>query len=167
LAAVAADDIWAVGGGQRTIIEHWDGTQWTIVPGGEDPARETRLAAVTALAADDVWAAGQFFDELDNGHTLIQHWDGTRWTVVPSPDAGDSFLFGIAAVTPHDIWAVGWGTNPYPLVEHWDGLQWSLSPAGTAGGGLYTVAVVNATDLWVAGQDSAGPFIEHYACAPP
>jgi hypothetical protein len=164
VAAVAPDDIWAVGGGQRTIIEHWDGTQWTIVPGAEDPTLETRLAAVTALAAGDVWAVGQTFDALDNGHTLIEHWDGTQWHVVPSPDAGDSFLFAVAAVTARDIWAVGWGTAPYGLIAHWDGQQWSLRPSANGDAGLYTVAVVHAADLWVAGVVSAGPLIEHYAC---
>src|SRR5690349_24609207 len=84
VAAVSANDIWAVGGGQRTVIEHWDGTAWTIVPGAEDPNLETRLAAVTALASDDVWAVGQYFDDLDNGHTLIQHWDGHQCSIVPS-----------------------------------------------------------------------------------
>jgi hypothetical protein len=166
VAAVSATDIWAVGGGQRTIIEHWDGTAWTIVPGAEDPNLETRLAAVTALASDDVWAVGQYFDDLENGHTLIQHWDGHQWHIVPSPDAGDSFLFSVAAVTPHDIWAAGWGTNPYGLVEHWDGQQWSLIPTQARDAGLYTLAAVNAGDLWAAGVDSTGAVFEHYACPP-
>src|SRR5450759_2171714 len=45
--------------------------------------------------------------------TLIIHYDGTGWTVVPSPNMGphsqyqNNQLRGITAVSPNDIWAFG------------------------------------------------------------
>jgi hypothetical protein len=40
VAAISPNDVWAVGNfmstggtGQQSLIEHWDGVQWRIVPG--------------------------------------------------------------------------------------------------------------------------------------
>ena len=41
--------------------------------------------------------------------TLTEHWDGTRWQVVPSPRPG-RFGDGLSAVTvagPDSVWAAG------------------------------------------------------------
>src|SRR5262249_9465555 len=66
-----------------------------------------------------------------------EHWDGTKWSVVPSPDPGaaGNHLYAVDAVSPNDVWAVGQElTGQVPdlgLVEHWNGLRWSVvsSPA--------------------------------------
>ena len=86
--ALSASDIWAVGdslsnrsGGRQTLIEHWNGSTWSIVPSPTNPgAVSSELSGVTALSASDVWALGG----VGNG-TLIEHWNGTRWSVVKSP----------------------------------------------------------------------------------
>jgi hypothetical protein len=48
----------------------------------------------------------------DNGpaqNTLILHWNGTTWAQVPSPSPGDSSntLWGVAATSASNAWAVG------------------------------------------------------------
>src|SRR6185437_11881171 len=57
-----------------------------VSPGTED----NRLQGVAVLSACDAWAVG--FESGDRGdnpdQSLIEHWDGTSWTVVPSPDPG-------------------------------------------------------------------------------
>src|SRR6476620_1083609 len=42
------------------------------------------LYDVAAASADDVWAVG---NESSGGtfHPLIQHWNGTKWSIVPGP----------------------------------------------------------------------------------
>ncbi len=40
---------------------------------------------VSALSSDEAWAVGESGNPLNHGaRTLIQHWDGTAWTTVPS-----------------------------------------------------------------------------------
>ena len=41
--------------------------------------------------------------------TLIEHWNGTTWSVVASPNVGTQLngLNGVTAVSTSDIWAVG------------------------------------------------------------
>jgi hypothetical protein len=59
----------------------------------------------------------------------IEHWNGTTWSVVSSPNPssrGNSFLEGIAAVDANDVWAVGGGTGVGAVTEHWDGKSWTI-----------------------------------------
>ncbi|MGI8586143.1 MAG: S-layer homology domain-containing protein [Chloroflexia bacterium] len=161
VAAVAANDVWAVGDGSGgTLIEHWDGSSWSIVP---SPNVGSDLAGVAAVAANDVWAVG------DPG-TLTEHWNGSIWSVVPSPNpGGDSHFAGVAAVAANDVWAVGVSYYDYTLIEHWDGSTWSIVPSpnvGTCSNYLTGVGAVAANDVWAVG--GCGPYgsfptlIEHW-----
>ena len=70
---------------------------------------------MAAIAANDVWVAGYYFPG-SYAQTLIEHWDGTSWSVVPSPN-GCCTLRGVAAVAANDVWAVGNQGGPFTLVE--------------------------------------------------
>jgi hypothetical protein len=125
VAAVAADDVWAVGDSikstidgvstSKTVIEHFNGTSWSIVPSPNVGAGNNVLTGVAAHAANDVWAVG--YDDDHSGSipvrkTVWQHFDGTRWSVVPSPNAGsgDNTLLGvIAPAGTTEVWA--WGSS--------------------------------------------------------
>jgi hypothetical protein len=55
---------------------------------------------------------------------LIEHWDGTSFSVVSSPDPKANAtlnLEGIAAVSTNNIWAVG-----TTGIENWNGTSWSI-----------------------------------------
>ncbi len=60
----------------------------------------TGLRGVDALGPNDVWAAGS-----DLNGTLIEHWNGTSWRVMPDPGPGT--LLDIEALSPTDVWVVG------------------------------------------------------------
>ena len=134
IAAVSANDIWAVGFSDISgLIEHWDGTQWSVIPNAAPGF--SQLSAVSAISASDVWAVGVYSGANDVNLTLIEHWDGTQWSIVPSPNPGAFIneLSGVVAISTNDVWAVGiYGgpdANPNPsgtLIEHWDGKQWSV-----------------------------------------
>jgi hypothetical protein len=168
ITALALNDVWAVGyyntpgsdpkvSASRTLTEHWDGTAWSIVPspnprGGDD---QNSLSAITALAANNIWAVGTYGLSLGLGwQTLIEHWDGTAWIVVPSPNTNPSLniLVGISAVNPNDIWAVGHQEETF-LILHWNGSTWTQvpGPPTSVRSWLYTVAAVSSNDVWAAG----------------
>src|SRR5689334_7239646 len=125
ITTVSATDAWAVGEynpgvpptvtGRRTLIEHFDGNTWTLTPSPNPSWSGMDLATLEdtdAATATDVWAVGysEDFGSL-RLNTLAEHWDGTRWSIVPSPNpAGKSQpnqLFGVAVVSSDDVWAVG------------------------------------------------------------
>lgn len=113
--AVAANDVWAVGAtigatATQTLIEHWDGAAWTIVPSPNLGSTRNVLNAVAAVAANDVWAVGSYSNSLDRySQTLVEHWDGTVWTVLASPILGTTrnVLNAVSAAGVDDVWAVG------------------------------------------------------------
>ncbi len=166
LAALSADDIWAVGSFSAAptskpqgLIEHWNGTRWQIVPAPSQPAGE-QLTSISALAPDNIWAAGY-----SAAHTLIEHWDGAQWQIVPSPNTGATdALTGISAVSANDIWAIGVtsraaASNPgpaccyAPLLEHWDGQQWRIVASPTSAMiVLYNMLALGPDDIWAVGE---------------
>ena len=84
------------------------------------------------------------------------------WYVVTGPGADWSFLKGIAAPSPSDIWAVGYyGPDRHALIEHWDGERWQVVASPTPANGtseLVDVAVLSENDVWAVGDyvDFAG-----------
>jgi hypothetical protein len=188
LAAISANNVWVVGSyyntrrqQTQTLIEHWDGTSWSIVSSpnvGKGEVHDNYLVGVAAVSgnASDIWAVGKYYNPgTPHGyHTLVEHWDGSSWRVVKSPDpggmGGNPILYAVAAVSASDVWAVGYFINPnaayLTLIVHWDGSNWSVvpspSPGGEANGDasvLYGVAAASAHDVQAVGYYQTDAFI--------
>jgi len=137
---------------------------------------ENYLVSIAVLSANDSWAVGSYNNDASIDQTLIEHWNGTSWSVVPSPNVGTNYnqLQGVAAVSANDVWAVGgYFTSDgiyQTLIEHWDGTSWSVILSANPGEGADAfagVAVVSANDVWAVGfyEDNVGPsqtLIEHW-----
>jgi len=122
------------------------------------------LRGIAGTAPDDVWADGQH----DQPATV--HWNGRKWKPFPAPTPEVfGLLYGVAAVSRHDIWAVGTDEEK-ALTQHWDGTQWSaVEPAnpGSNFNGLNAVAAIAADEVWAVGAFSKRPhslqaLIEHW-----
>ena len=175
VAAVAADDIWAVGSYDRarytqdtvlrTLIQHWDGTNWSTIP-SPNPPYESALRSVFALSSNDVWAVGYATDT--RSHDLAEHWDGTQWSIVPIPTIPDTTeLRGVTSLAPDNVWAVGFKgiySAQAPKILHWDGAQWT--DYGVAGdpGLLDSISAVSPHDIWAVGiqQPYNRPLVVHW-----
>ncbi len=171
-AATSASNAWAVGSigpgpgdpsAVSPLIEHWDGTAWSA-QNFAVPTSGGQLVTVAATSADDAWAVGSTGEasEGTGQTTLIEHWDGSTWAQVPSPDpAGQaSELQGVTAISADDAWAVGQtttGSGAYkPLIMHWDGSSWSVvtSPDPAGDSLLSKVSAGSADDVWAVGYTS-------------
>jgi hypothetical protein len=168
VSASAPDDIWAVGYSEslssiypRTLALHWDGTQWDVVPTPNTSEFTNSLHGVTSIAKNDAWAVGYYYDpDTSTSHSLVQHWDGTQWSIVQDFDAGAyGDLEAVQALAPDDIWAVGYrgepGSADRTLIEHWDGSAWSIVPSPNVGSGaneLYAVNGIASNDVWAVGN---------------
>jgi erythromycin esterase-like protein len=181
VAATSACDVWAVGSydnvingirtPDQTLIEHWDGQAWTVIP-SPDLGTHDFLSGVAAVTANDAWAVGDYYKgNRLRDHTLIEHWDGQAWAVVPSPDPGTSdALRGVAAVSATDAWAVGGYGRHNPsrtLIEHWNGKLWKVVPTPHPHHHYVSaVAAVSAKNAWAVGYRSgrggAWTLIEHW-----
>ena len=105
ITAISTSDVWAVGydSSDLPLTEHWDGTNWSIVANAPlKPSKSADFLSVVAVSATDVWAVGLIVGGRNVYQTLIEHWNGTRWTIVPSPNQGssDNFLNGVVPSQP-------------------------------------------------------------------
>jgi hypothetical protein len=170
--ATSPDDVWAVGivsfansgiagfRADETFTEHWDGTRWSVVAAPDVTVPETGSAAGDDLqavtgSAGDVWAVGR----AQPVGTLVLHWNGTAWSVLPSPQTGEEgFLEGVVDLSPDDVWAAG------DEIDHWNGQRWTQIPTinGTGIESITAIAAIASNDIWFADVDD---FI-HYGCQP-
>ena len=174
VSALSGSNAWAVGStGTATLILHWNGTAWTRVA-APSPGHLGRLTAVSAFSPSNVWAVGSYETANGGNKTLILHWNGTSWVQVasPSPEVIDgSFLLGVSAVSPSDIWAAGWyyltgGEASNTLVLHWNGTRWtrvpSPNPVHLGFNALNSVSGRSAADAWAVGSTDTGTLILHW-----
>jgi hypothetical protein len=178
-AATSTGNAWAVGhsydlgiGSTRTLAVRWNGSQWSITATPNPTRFYSELYAVDATSTSDAWAVGGYATGQSGGgnsndgphSTLAQHWNGTSWTTVSTPNPGVSSrnLYGVKAFSPSNAWAVGYyyeTINPTALTEtmilHWNGTAWtqvsSPSPANY-GNSLRGVSGSSPTDVWAVGS---------------
>ncbi len=110
-------DVWAVGESSvvdsttsSNLIEHWNGTAWSIVPSPSPGTGDSLTGVTTSNAANDVWAVGVTQPAgATQGQTLTLNWNGTAWTTVASPDAGSPSVLNSVSTNPGAaiVWAVG------------------------------------------------------------
>jgi hypothetical protein len=174
--AVNATDAWAVGYADVgttffqavPLAEHFDGTRWSVIPTAPVPSGDdVRLFGVAFSSASDGWAVGA--DEnlsTGNGTSIIEHFNGTSWTRLPSP-AGEPFrarLASVVALSATNAWAVGAGGS-VPLIEHWNGSAWSIVTGARSSARLFGITALSASNIWVVGETgtrAVSPVIEHY-----
>jgi hypothetical protein len=166
---LSSTDAWAVGqritNTGKTLALHWNGTNWTQVatpsPGRKPP--NDFLSGVSALSPSDAWAvgaSGPLRSAFLHNKTLVLHWNGTSWTQVasPNPEPSDNQLTDVSAVTPSDVWAVGFstaGSTFQTLILHWNGTSWTQVASPNPGFGLSEllgVDALSANDAWAVGE---------------
>jgi hypothetical protein len=120
--ALSPNNAWAVGyftpanadrEPRRTLILHWDGKTWKVVPSPNVGPKSNPLSGLTANSANDIYAFGCHFAADGSGQfrTLVLHWDGKSWKVVPSPSPTKGFvgdiLFSGVVPSPGNVWIFG------------------------------------------------------------
>lgn len=187
ISAASATDVWAVGSflpddpkvnpdSIETLTEHFNGTRWSDVASPNVGTNFNVLYGISALPGR-AWTVGDYLNsDFTTVGGLIESWNGTAWSVVTHPQPGSmrNGLYGVAAVSPTDVWAVGdeQGVDGKfnTVAEHWDGTAWTVVPTanpGSAGNHLYAVAASASNDVWAVGEqlgptwpDSA--LVEHW-----
>src|SRR6266496_1480047 len=158
----SSSNCWAVGeyflGGHRQnqnriLIEHWNGFTWKVAASPQPPGSiASYLSAVSCTAESNCVAVGTTRYSHRKGdsyggpreYTLTEHWNGSSWAIVSSPNPPGppaDGLAGVACTSASDCTAVGAGGRLTPpgsadgastLVEHWNGSAWSLvTPAAS------------------------------------
>jgi hypothetical protein len=154
----SASSAWAVGSDigscacAKALILRWNGKAWKVAVNAF-PSPTTILTSVAAVSGSDVWAGGYTRNTVN--YTLLMKWNGSSWTrstsgLGISSLAGFTDVFGVAATSPGNAWAVG------SRVLHWNGTTWK--PVGTPAlpglglSSLTSVAATSGANAWAVGS---------------
>src|SRR5262249_54843387 len=123
------------------------------------PVRSRRrwsLVVAVGLAAATVTVAGTV-----RGAGAARRSCAPRWAVVANSPATPT-LFGVVALSPEDVWAVGYEgplKKAVPVIAHWDGRRLRRFRAfrpSPKGGSMSAIAAVAPDDIWAVGADGTG-----------
>ena len=156
----------------QTLVESWNGTSWSIVPSPDVGTNGNFLNAVSCVSASSCTAVGQYatsggFPEL----TLIESWDGTKWSIVPSPNRNpkeSNSLHAVSCAAARSCVAVGEYPNKKnlasTLIESWNGAAWSItsSPNTAKKNYLYGVSCTSISRCQAVGQGVDTTLVESW-----
>jgi len=120
------------------LAEFFNGTAWSVVhlapPIG---ATVTVVNGVACTAASNCYAAGEALTTSGGAVTLIEHWNGTQWSVMLTPNApGDNTLQDVACTGAGSCMAVGRASRAgtlSTLAMRLSGGRWSITPTPSPG----------------------------------
>jgi hypothetical protein len=113
------------GGHNVPLIERWTGSRFVRVA---QPVNPGELNAVTVLSRTNAYAVG---DTGFGGVTLVEHYNGKRWTLIPTPSPTDGAFISSVAATPSGSFVVGVGSHGPDLsnrilLEQGNGRTWHI-----------------------------------------
>jgi hypothetical protein len=159
-------------GTERTLVESWKGSGWSIVSSPNEGAQLNTLTSVECSSRQECEAAGSDRNSLGVDQTLVESWNGSDWSISSSPnDSGNNFLVGVSCADNDSCAAVGYTVNnnvQQTLIEAFDGSEWSIvsSPNEGAVGdylsGVSCVATLACTAAGTSypGKDSSETLVE-------
>ena len=111
----------------KTLMERWNGKTWSITP-SPNPSGDVDWTegAVSCASPTNCFAVSDYTPD-SNAHassTLIEHWNGTNWSIMTSPNPAGweaSELYGVSCLSAPRCVAVGWyaGNGVGGLVERY------------------------------------------------
>lgn len=155
----------------RTLIDRWNGASWSRVLSPNPKGWSvTELFGVSCRGPSNCFAVGDrariSYHQQSWPQTLVEHWNGRRWSVVGSPNVSTvpgttNDLYGVSCPGPRTCFAVGDGIDPktnawLPVIQRWNGVRWRIvsSPpfAGSdASGSLRSVSCTSISNCFAVG----------------
>lgn len=116
--------------GSPPSVLRWDGRTWSTQATAAAP--DGGLSAVSCPSRSSCVAVGTQRNPLPD--TLAEAWDGTSWTVLPTPDIGGA-LSAVSCTSATACMATGsGGPAGATLAESWNGSTWTVVPTPPVGG---------------------------------
>jgi hypothetical protein len=148
----------SAGGGLLTLIESWNGSAWSVVPSPSKGGITSQLSSVSCVSPTVCTAVGGYGLPKAGSAPLIESWNGTRWSIVPSPNKRDTgSLNAVSCTSATACQAVGdylsgQAASSRALIESWNGTRWSITPATLGQRELDGVSCVSAAYCWAFGR---------------
>jgi hypothetical protein len=159
----------------KTLALWWTKGRWQLMTTPNPVAAVSRLSGVWCTNATSCIAVGGSVGgpgNSSNEFSLAEHWDGTKWTIVSTPNVAgaiDTTLAGIVCAAPTDCFAVGYSHTTLltsTLVERWDGSAWSIvaspNPPNSADNELAAVSCYASTRCTAVGRSDHGTLVQRW-----
>lgn len=151
-----------------TLAATWNGVKWVQVPSpNPEGATGSELFGVSCAQAGSCVAVGESFNNVGNGHTLAEVWDGTEWSLVMSANqrrGQENTLGDVSCTAVTDCTAVGSyfarSGATYPLIEKWNGSNWGIVNGADHEGALLGIDCSRARVCTAVGWSPSGTFTE-------
>jgi hypothetical protein len=158
----------------------WNGAKWSLVPAPEPPHQTARTypQGVSCVSATLCFGVGYYYGGPAGTSTFAMKWNGTTWTVVPSPNAlppGSKVLLGSllldVACTSATSCVAGGGFLHLGvfimLIEHWNGKSWTVAqqanPPGATTSEIDAVSCSNTLSCYGVGTVTVQGSTNHHA----
>ena len=127
--------------GRVRLVDHSEPDPTTSVDSEFNGISCTSPTACTAVGFNSTGSGTQ---------TLIESWDGSSWSIIPSPNppaSSNNALSGVSCTSPTECTAVGnTSDGSGTLIESWDGTTWSIVPSPNP----------DAIQTWLSGVSCTG-----------
>jgi hypothetical protein len=154
------------------LVERWDTSGWSeqSTPAVTNAA-DANLFAVSCTSSTCT-AVGNFDDGGTGvGESLVEHWDGTAWSIEPTPSPGgatQTYLRGVSCASPTACTAVGEYNDPAGIeLTLADGLnngaasiELTPNPSGPTRSTLTGVSCASTTTCVAVGTGNTVPLVE-------
>jgi hypothetical protein len=163
-----------------TLAESWNGSVWTIASAPATGGTSAALYSVSCRSATACTAAGSYDNSSGTQVTLAERWDGTAWSIQPTPNPAGSLgsvFYAISCTSATACTGVG-NTFVDPvgnetMAETWNGTTWTVQPTPNAnpfpdngyGSFLYGVSCQTASVCTAVGIYGNGSFGNHFTLA--
>jgi hypothetical protein len=139
--------------GTKPFAERWNGSEWSlgaaVNPGG---SVESSLEGASCSSSSFCVAVGSYRESTGSAKTLTEHWNGSKWSIVASPNPtgakGSVKLAGVSCLSASSCSAVGGYVSKKEgkpveaestLVEAWNGAEWAVQSSPNAEGMAFSI----------------------------
>jgi hypothetical protein len=141
---------------------HSNGSEWSAMPGPDyGEGVQVSYNGIWGASAQDVFVGG-FISRPGSPTQLFVHYDGSKWSEMPSNGFGLNAGIGqLSGTSPINVWAIGTHTlcddcnRHVNFVAHYDGTSWT-QVYSTTDASFYGLWVGAANDVWVVGEGFDG-----------
>jgi hypothetical protein len=155
VAVGAPNSVWAAGAGsgfQGDIVEHWDGTAWTIIPVTALRDRPTTtlwyLTGASAFNATEAYVVEQSTVGTTSSGSLYYCTTTECHFVAGLCGLAFGGFTAVSALAANDVWVLGGFSDTGSFAAHWDGSTFTQYPLTIGPTGI---AAVTTNDVWVVG----------------
>jgi hypothetical protein len=151
-----------------TLAAIWNGKRWSLTNSPNPPGvTGSELDGVGCATASSCLAVGYSFNSKGNSRTLAETWNGSRWSVLPSPNGpngSEDVLSAVTCSTGIGCTAVGnyFGLSgrSIPLIEDWNGSAWNQTTVAKIDGEFDGISCGGRSACMAVGHASDGTYTE-------